>query len=186
MVLRYRGDDNCRVCGVIRGVAIAATFRHPTAINWRRYRGQFPRIRLKCSVIHPFFPNQPSFVSMNVRSDLSTFLKCVRCSNRSEWAKWRIRSNGLEKWKEQGGFSLLRWQPLFNVVLRRVTRLPNNQSLTRLVLPLGILRRHRPTSPTPTGPFSRAAKLWHVGFASILLNYLPAWPGVVLSLLVDW
>ena len=73
-----------------------------------------------------------------------------------------------------------------------VMRLPNNQSLTRLVLPLSsslILslslslsvprapstspHTRYPTSPTPTDPFSQAAKLWHVGFASILLNYPP-------------
>lgn len=41
--------------------------------------------------------------------------------------------------------------------------------------PPGALRRHPilPTSPTSTDPFSRTAKLWHVGFASILLNYPP-------------
>lgn len=59
-------------------------------------------------------------------------------------------------------------------------RPPNNQSLTRLAATL-------PPAPTaPTSPLAqqrcqhwlrppsrRAAKLWHVGFASILLNYPP-------------
>lgn len=62
-------------------------------------------------------------------------------------------------------------------------RAPNNQSLTRLVLPLSSHPLPESSDVTAdiadTGPFSRAAKLWHVGFASILLNYLPAWPPVV-------
>lgn len=56
---------------------------------------------------------------------------------------------------------------------------PNNQSLTRLVLSES---SDVTADIANTDPFSRAAKLWHVGLASILLNYLPAWPGVVLSL----
>lgn len=62
-----------------------------------------------------------------------------------------------------------------------VMRPPNNQSLTRL--PATLSARSDGTNVTPSPgytantdcrpPSRRAAKLWHVGFASILLNYPP-------------
>lgn len=55
---------------------------------------------------------------------------------------------------------------------------PNNQSLTRLVLS----ESSDVTADIANTDRPLLAKLWHVGLASILLNYLPAWPGVVLSL----
>lgn len=67
------------------------------------------------------------------------------------------------------------------------TSLPNNRSLTRLVLPLSLSLSPLSESSDVTARTANntdrplLAKLWHVGFASILLNYLPAWPGVVLS-----
>lgn len=87
---------------------------------------------------------------------------------------WQPR-RGVSNCHQSRGVVLM---PAWFCVGLRAMRPPNNQSLTRLAATLP----PAPTAPTSSlaqqrsqhwlrPPSRRAAKLWHVGFASILLNY---------------
>lgn len=93
--------------------AIAATFHYPTAINWRRYRGQFPlplppRIRLKRSrCLYPLLLSQ----TLTFRMDSQRYRRTTNFSNDSKF----VRTSWIDKPGEEdfGGESggRRRWQP---------------------------------------------------------------------------
>lgn len=124
---------------------IAATFHYPTAINWRRYRGQFPPNTFKTwprqrnptplfpNSIRSFFRNVPNFnfPSGLVSSRTRNFETTMSISK-------RLTNNFDRRTAEEGGRRIFVKTAVLattrGIVLTFRAAPPNNQSLTRLVL----------------------------------------------------